>query len=74
MTIYTYRYMWRTKGSTQINFKIVTDTADGLKIFEENLSKVPDLDLAGKEYLHEINVDLIAKTEVVFKCKDELSE
>lgn len=67
MHIFTYRYMWRVEGSNQIQFKIVTDTANGLKQFEENLLKLPDLILAGKEYLHELDVSLISQVEQIYK-------
>lgn len=61
MHIFTFRYMWRVKDSQQINFKIVTDTFEGLKQFEEHLSKQEDIVLAGKEYLHEIDVSRITQ-------------
>lgn len=61
MHIYTFRYMWRLKDSNQINFKIITDTLEGLKQFEETLKNQEDIILAGKEYLHEIDVSRITQ-------------
>lgn len=61
MHIYTFRYMWRLKDSDQINFKIITDTLEGLNQFEDVLKKQEDILLAGKEYLHEIDVARITQ-------------
>lgn len=61
MRIYTFRYMWRLKDSDQINFKIITDTLEGLNQFEDVLKKQEDILLAGKEYLHEIDVTRITQ-------------
>lgn len=72
MHIYTFRYMWRLKDSNQINFKIITDTLEGLEHFEDTLKKHEDIILAGKEYLHEIDVSRI--TQIIAIKGGELDE
>lgn len=67
MHIYCFRYMWRVEGSDQIRFKIVTDTLDGLKLFDEQLLNLPGLILAGREYLHELDVSRLAQVEQLYK-------
>lgn len=54
--VFTYRYMWTVNGSKSVNFKIVTDTNEGLKLFESNLAKVPNIDKVSREYICEIDV------------------
>lgn len=54
--VYTYRYMWLVEGSKSVNFKIVTDTDEGLKLFEANLAKVPKIEKISREYICEIDV------------------
>lgn len=66
MKIYSYRYMWRLKGSDSINFKIVTDTLEGLKKFEDVVVKIPDLLTFGKEYLNEYDVSLVGCFTTIF--------
>lgn len=54
MQVYCYRYVWTTKDvKDKVNFKIVSDTLDGLKLFEEKLLSLPDLDNVGREYICE---------------------
>lgn len=69
MKIFTYRFMWKLKGSDLINFKVITDTSNGLASFEEALLKLQDLDSACKEYLSEIDVSLIGKVDTIFGGK-----
>lgn len=59
MKIFTYRYVWRLKGSETLNFKIVTDTEKGLLEFEDKLFSIPEIESCGKEYLHEYEVSKI---------------
>lgn len=54
--VYTFRFMWRLKDNNQIFFKVVTDTENGLKQFEETLRNVPNIELAAKEYLSQIDL------------------
>lgn len=64
--VYTYRYMWQVKGSDKVNFKILSDTADGLKLFEDSLLKLDNLERAGKEYLHQYDCSLIGLFTTIF--------
>lgn len=66
MKVYTYRYLWKMKDSSQVNFKIVSDVKDGLKAFEDALFKLEGLEKASKEYLHEYDCALIGKFESIF--------
>lgn len=61
MKIYCYRYMWKLKDSASLNFKVLTDTEEGLLEFEKNLLVIPNLELAGKEYLHEMECEKLAQ-------------
>lgn len=61
----TYRYMWKVAGQDTINFKIVSDIDEGHSVFIENLKKIPDLESAGKEYLHEYNPTKIGLFESI---------
>lgn len=54
--VYTYRYMWQVKGNKSVNFKIVTDTEEGLTLFEKNLLALSDIERASKEYLSQIDI------------------
>lgn len=54
--VYTFRYMWQVKDNKSVNFKIVTDTEEGLIIFEKNLLALPDLERASKEYISQIDI------------------
>lgn len=69
--VYTYRYMWQLKNSKGVNFKIVTDTIEGLSLFEKNLLALSGIVRASKEYISEIDVskmglfeNLLNKSEV----------
>lgn len=66
--IYSYRYMWRVDGSDSVNFKIVTDTLEGLAFFEDSLkSSVDNLVAFGKEYLCQYNCSKIGLFDTIFK-------
>lgn len=54
--VYTYRYMWQIKDNKSVNFKIVTDTEEGLGLFESNLSKIPGIAKVAKEYISQIDI------------------
>lgn len=64
--IFSYRYMWRFTGSENIQFKIVTDTIQGLEKFEDELFKLDNLESVGKEYLHEYDCSKIGLFEKIF--------
>lgn len=70
--VFTYRYMWRVTGSDNLNFKIVTDTIEGLKVFEANLLAVEGLEVCGKEYLHEYDCSKIGVFETLKKSDKEV--
>lgn len=74
MKIYGYRYMWLMEGSDSVNFKVVTDTVEGLQAFEQALLKLDGLKSAGKEYLHEYEVSSIGKFEKIFEKESEENE
>lgn len=74
MKIYTYRFMWRLSGSDNICFKIVTDTSEGLKQFEDSLLKLENIELAGKEYLHEYDCSKLGLFESIFKKEEIIDE
>lgn len=64
--VFTYRYMWQLKDSDKVNFKIVSDTSEGLKLFEDSLLKLDNLERAGKEYLHQYDCSLIGLFTTIF--------
>lgn len=66
IVVYTYRYMWKLKGSENVNFKIVSDTVAGLEAFEVELLKLDNLESAGKEYLHEYDVSCVGRFDSIF--------
>lgn len=64
MKVYCYRYMWTLKQSDgdnkKVNFKIITDTAEGLALFEKQfVDSVKDVENFGKEYICEYDVSLL---------------
>lgn len=70
MKVYTYRYMWKIKGSSQVNFKIVSDIEDGLKEFENSLLSVENVEKVAREYLHEYDCSLIGKFDTLLGGED----
>lgn len=60
MKIYSFRYMWFMVDGDKINFKIVTDTVEGLELFEKKLLALDGLSVCGKEYLCEYDCSQIA--------------
>lgn len=69
--LYTYRYMWKIKSSESINFKIVTDTEDGLMLFEEALLKLDGIVSCAKEYLHEYDCSKLGVFEKIFELEEK---
>lgn len=65
--VFTYRYMWQIKGNKSINFKIVTDTEDGLKYFEDALKKVENVERISREYISQIDVSKMGLFESIYK-------
>lgn len=70
--VYTYRYMWQVKGNKSVNFKIVTDTEEGLTLFEKNLLSLPDIDRASKEYLSQIDISKMGLFESLKNYEKEI--
>lgn len=68
--VYSYRYMWQIEGSDTVNFKIVTDTSDGLLSFEESLKVLPGVKNMAREYLHEYDCSLIGVFETLLDNKE----
>lgn len=66
MKVFTYRYMWKLKDSSSVNFKIVSDVESGLKSFESSLLALDGIEKCAKEYLHEYDCSLIGKFESLF--------
>lgn len=71
MIVFTYRYMWKNKGSSQICFKIVSDIDSGLKSFEEQLLALDNLESCAKEYLHEYDCSKVGVFEKIFEKEGE---
>lgn len=65
VSIFSYRYMWQTEGDESVNFKIHTDTCEGLKSFEDNLLLLPGIKNVAKEYLHEYDCSKIGVFEPI---------
>lgn len=70
--VYTYRYMWQLKGNKSVNFKIVTDTEEGLSLFENNLKALPDLERASKEYISQIDISKMGLFESLKNFEKEI--
>lgn len=78
--VYTFRYMWKIKGNTSVNFKIISDVLSGVQAFEDTLLRLENLDGCAREYLHEYDVSRVGVFEKIFdspsnlECKIEESE
>lgn len=71
IVVFTYRYMWRLVDSENVNFKIVSDTVEGLKLFESNLLSDEAVVVCGKEYLHEYDCSKIGLFETLKTVEKE---
>ena len=69
--VFTYRYMWQLKGNKSVNFKIVTDTEDGLALFEKNLKDIPGIERAVKYYISQIDLTKMGLYETLIKNEKE---
>ena len=69
--VFTYRYMWQLKGNKSVNFKIVTDTEEGLSLFEKNLKAIPDIERASKEYISQIDISKMGLFESIINNEKE---
>lgn len=70
--VYTYRYMWKDINTNNICFKIVSDTDEGLKRFEDSfVSSMKDsIESFGREYLHQYDCGLIGRFDNLYKKED----
>lgn len=66
MVIKTIRCMWSLKKSTTVNFKIITDTDEGIKLALNSICALKDIDKVAVEYLHEYDVSKIGVCQSVF--------
>lgn len=71
--VYTYRYMWKVDSSENVNFKIVSDTQEGVDAFEKALLSVDGLVSCAKEYLHQYDVSRVGVFEKVFELGSPVS-
>lgn len=72
--VYSYRFMWRLKGSDNINFKIITDTKAGIADFEDKIKQLPELHSAAKEYINEYDIELICKADTFYHIPEVKNE
>lgn len=67
MKLFTYRYMWTdVEKPDKVCFKLITDTEEGLKLFEKNLVasfKVGQVVHIGREYVSEFDVSKLGVFE-----------
>lgn len=64
--LYSYRYMWSVKDNEKsLNFRIVTDTPQGLENFEKALKSDDTIVKIGREYICTFEVEKIGKFEDV---------
>lgn len=62
MKIITRRYMWSLVGDDKkVNLKVVTDTVEGLELFEKNLKALENVDKVGYEYVCDYDVSQLGK-------------
>lgn len=68
-TIYTYRYIWKTKDQKKdmFNVKYVTDVENVHKVFMKTLQDTENVVCASRIYVNEINVSLTEQHEIVKK-------
>lgn len=62
----TYRYLWQLRDSDVINVKVLTDVPSAHDEFCERVLKSGDVVRFGREYVHEMNVDLLGRFETLF--------
>lgn len=72
VVIFTYRYLWKVNGNDSISVKIISDVKKGHEEFVAHLLGLENLESAGREYLHEYDVSLLAKFETLKEnCSNE---
>lgn len=83
MKLFTYKIMWTLKDSSdKINFKIVTDTLEGINHYVKLVSEIDNFDRCLIEYLNEFDVSKIGLVQtleeftggVVFSDKEVKNE
>lgn len=70
-TIYTYRYIWKTKDAKKdmFNVQYITDVEKKHDIFMKTLQTSDNVLCASRIYVSEINVSLTEQHEIVKKEK-----
>lgn len=84
MKLYSYKIMWTLKDTLdKVNFKIVTDTLEGIKSTIDIVKGINGLDKCCLEYLNEYDVSKIGlvltldefeKPDEVLECDSEVVE
>lgn len=70
-TIYTYRYIWKTKDAKKdmFNVKYITDVEKSHETFMQVLRDNDSVVCASRIYVSEVNVSLTEQHEIVKKEK-----
>ncbi|WGL31099.1 hypothetical protein [Dipodfec virus UOA04_Rod_718] len=72
IVLYCYRYVWKVKGQETLNFRIVTDTEDGLQQFADQIiQEFGDLERLGREYVCEYDVSKLCLLEPLYNVEIE---
>ncbi|UPW41999.1 hypothetical protein [Dipodfec virus RodF1_43] len=75
IVLYCYRYVWKEKGQETLNFRIVTDTEDGLQKFADQIiQEFGDLERLGREYVCEYDVSKLCLLEPLYGVETETME
>lgn len=64
--LYNVRVMFKFKDSDSVNFKIITDTVEGIEKFVKSISELDNLVSLSYEYLSEFNCNLLGQIVNVF--------
>lgn len=70
VVLFQVRVMFKFKDKDIVNFKIVTDTKEGITDFIGKLKKVPGIDKISVEYLCEYDCSLLCSI-VNINCEGE---
>lgn len=68
--LYTIRVMFKFKNSDTINFKIITDTIDGIQKFINSVANLDEVVSLSYEYLSEFNCGLLGQVQFLFNMED----
>lgn len=67
--VYTYRYIWKEKGSQNLCVKFLTGTQEEHSIFQKNILENEKIASCLREYVNEVNFAYLGFTEEVKKEK-----